>query len=663
VSQRNAPERRSFWRVGPESTWTTVLPVAFIIISLLSLVILPIVVSSRTARMRSEISRVAEPARRAANQIQVDLSAEVDNINAFHVTGQTQYRDAYNELVARQYRNRAILLKLAPRLSSDFETDVQRLFSQATRWHQGVQRNELLARQLPAEVFMTRLFEQHPAYQKSLEAASELELELQAGIEDRLRQIRETERWNFSLTIILTLLALTSALLVAGLGRQARLLAGEAMRRRQEAEREAAEAMRAREAAEVQERRSAFLAAAGQELGGSLDYDETIATLARLIVPNLAEMCAIELVEQDGSWRRAAVAHRDARTETTLQHRDDVIRHDVPEALVRILQERQPRLVGANSGLFDYVGGLEQGQTMLVAPLVSRGQALGVILAVAPVTRPFHTDDLSLISDLARHASLSIDNAGLYQSSQQAVSAREQVLAIVSHDLRNPLNAVTLGASLLQMSESISDDDREQIDTISLSAKRMARLIEDLLDVTRLEGGKRLPIQREKVEVAALIRDTFELFKAQAATSSITLRKFAADALPPVFADLHRVMQVFSNLIGNAMKFTPPGGIISVRAEPTLDSEVLFTVADTGPGIPAEHLQSIFNPYWQGKRTERMGAGLGLAITRGIVESHGGRIWVESEVGKGTQFYFTLPAHRSAPVDAPTSTEESAARR
>ena len=112
--------------------------------------------------------------------------------------------------------------------------------------------------------------------------------------------------------------------------------------------------------------------------------------------------------------------------------------------------------------------------------------------------------------------------------------------------------------------------------------------------------------------------------------------------VPPVFADRHRVLQVLSNLIGNAMKFTPPGGTIRVYAE-ARGEEVLFTVSDTGPGIPPEHIDKIFIPYWQAKRTERMGAGLGLTISKGAVESHGGRIWVESEPGKGTKFRFTLP--------------------
>jgi signal transduction histidine kinase len=180
----------------------------------------------------------------------------------------------------------------------------------------------------------------------------------------------------------------------------------------------------------------------------------------------------------------------------------------------------------------------------------------------------------------------------------------------------------------------------------------MKRLIDDLLDVTRLEGGKRLPIEPAPMEVEVLFTETYELFKAQAATSSITLRYRVADGVPPVHADHHRVLQVLSNLIGNAMKFTPAGGVVSYAAEPRR-ARVLFTVADTGPGIPREHLGDIFNPYWQAKRTERLGAGLGLPIAKGIVESHGGKIWVESRDGGGTKFYFTLPAYVTSEAESP----------
>ncbi|HEX7153148.1 MAG TPA: HAMP domain-containing sensor histidine kinase [Thermoanaerobaculia bacterium] len=655
-----ARERRSIWRVGPESTWTTILPVAFIIVSLLSLLILPIAVATHTSKMRREINNVAEPARRAANQIQVQLALELDKIIAWQVTGQDHYRRDYMYLVAQQEQNRKILDSLIPKLQEGLADDLGTLFFQASRWRGGVTKHELLSRQLPPEVFQTRLFEQHPAYEKSLELATNLEIDIQLAIDQRRQRIEAAEQLNVSLTIVLSLLALTSALLVIGLGRQMRLLAKEATRRRLEAEREANEARTAREAAEREERRAAFLAAAGQEMTSSLDYEETVAMLARLIVPNLAELCVVDMLEPDSSLRRTAAAHRNPEDEVALTADIGQVRRELPEALVRVLQERNPRRIGASSGLLPFITGLaadSTNRTMIFAPLVSRGETLGLVSAVSPEARPFGDDDVSMFSELTRHASLAIDNARLYLESQQVVRAREEVLAIVSHDLRNPLNAVTLGASLMQMSETLSDEDREQLDTIELSARRMSRLIADLLDVTRLDGGKRLPIEPARFEIGSLMHEADEIFRAQFAANEVSLQLRIDDGVTEVWADRHRVLQVLSNLIGNALKFTPAGGVVSVHVRPR-SSDVLFTVSDTGPGIPEENLRDVFNPYWQAKRTERMGAGLGLPIAKGIVEAHGGRIWVESEQGVGTKFYFTLPLQ----VDV-TREAESPARR
>ena len=621
--------------------------------SLLSLVLLPIVVARKTAQARQEISRVAEPARRSANQIQMDLSAEVDKIIAWQVTGQENYRRDYFALVERQEANRTNLVRLLPQLDDELRKDLTALFVQSSQWHGSVVGRELMTRQMPREVLLTRLYESHPAYEKSLQAASELELELQGAIESRLRSIRDTEQINLWLTLILTLLALTSALLVAGLGRQMRLLAGEAMARRLEAEREAHDARQARESAEREERRAAFLGAAGQELAASLDYEQTIATLARLIVPNLAELCVIDIAEQENRLRRVAVVHRNPEDEARLASQMGKVRTEAPEALVRIMGDAEATLVGASSTLYSYITGEEDGagRTLIFLPLVSRGQSIGIAAAVSTQGRPFHSDDLPVFAELARRASLAIDNARLYLESQQAVRAREEVLAIVSHDLRNPLSAVTLGSSLLKMSDTLSGEDREQVETIEVSARRMSRLIEDLLDVTRLEGGKRLPIEPEAVEPAELLHEAEEIFRAQAAVASVTMSYEPPDGLPPVHADRHRVMQVMTNLIGNSMKFTPRGGSISVRAKLQHDF-LLFTITDTGPGIPKEHLTHIFSPYWQAKRAERLGAGLGLPIAKGIVEAHGGRIWVESELGRGTDFYFTLPVDPGALTSA-----------
>jgi signal transduction histidine kinase len=630
--------------VGPDSTWTTVIPVVFIIASLLTLVLLPIFLDKRTAQMRVEITGVAEPSHHAANAIGSELSTELNKIIAWQQTGQVQFRDDYQKLVVDQRHQYDELRRLGSKLGPQVRSDLGSLIKETEEWHADVESSEFMARQVPPEVFLARLFEKHPSYDEALAAAARLEVSIQEAIDDRRVKIRDAEKLSEWLTIILTLLALSSALLVAGLGRQMRLLAREAMARRHDAEREAAEAEQARAASEREERRAAFLATAGRELATTLDYEHAIATLAKLIVPNVAEICVIDLAEADGALRRAAVAHRDPEQERAMTALVGEMEHDVPEALARVIQERETRVIGYHSSLLSYIGiEREEQRSLLAVPLVSRGQTLGIILAASAEGKLFSQGDAALVGELSRHGSLAIDNARLYLESQQALRAREEVLAIVSHDLRNPLHTVMLGASMLKTSDQLAADDREQVEILEVSAKRMQRLIEDLLDVTRLEGNKQLPIEPAPLDVESLFHETYELFKSQAATSEITLQSHVDEGVNSVHADRHRVLQVLSNLIGNAMKFTPAGGIITYRAEPRDSKSVQITVADSGPGIPKEDLGDIFNPYWQAKRTARLGAGLGLPIAKGIVESHGGRIWVESEPGAGTKFFFTLP--------------------
>src|SRR5262245_59989206 len=390
--------------------------------------------------MRKEITGVAEPARRSANEIQMALSAEVDKIIAFQATGQQQYHSAYLAGIEEQRRNYATLRSLGPQLGKPVGLRLTSLVKEGSEWHEGVRNDEFIARPLPAEVFMVRLFERHPSYEEALRASAALETEIQASIDQRLMQIRDTERLNVSLTLILALLALISALLVAGLGRQMRLLAAEAMHRRQEAEHEAAEAKAARQAAEREELRAAFLASAGQELTASLDLDQTVTTLARIIVPNLAEVCAIDLLEPDGTLRRAASAHRDPQKARALGETTNEKLDDVPDALVRVMNERQARVLGTMPALLRYLRQEEQPRPAMASPLISRRQVLGGVTAAPPEGKVFTKDDALLAAEVARRGSLAIDSARLYQESQQAVRAREEVLAIVSHDLRNPLN-------------------------------------------------------------------------------------------------------------------------------------------------------------------------------------------------------------------------------
>jgi signal transduction histidine kinase len=171
-------------------------------------------------------------------------------------------------------------------------------------------------------------------------------------------------------------------------------------------------------------------------------------------------------------------------------------------------------------------------------------------------------------------------------------------------------------------------------------AARMNRLIQDLLDVARMEAGQ-LTLERARLAPAELTFEATEMQRPLATSSSLELRLDLAPNLPELWGDRHRLMQVFENLIGNAIKFTPPGGRITVAAAPR-EREVVFSVADTGRGITPEGLTRVFDRFWQATRVDRQGAGLGLPITKGIVEAHGGRIWVESALGQGSTFFFSI---------------------
>jgi signal transduction histidine kinase len=216
------------------------------------------------------------------------------------------------------------------------------------------------------------------------------------------------------------------------------------------------------------------------------------------------------------------------------------------------------------------------------------------------------------------------------------------MLGVVAHDLRNPLNTMLMAAQLLADSTEPESVARRQAAVVQRAGERMNRLVQDLLDVKRMESG-RLTIELRRVLAPTLVTEAVEMLRSIAASSRIELvLEDSCEDLPPVSADPHRVQQVLSNLIGNAIKFTPRGGRIAVRCS-RAEGEVRFEVRDTGPGIPAEHLPHVFGQFWQAKRADRRGIGLGLAIAKGIVEAHGGKIWVESTCGVGSTFFFTLP--------------------
>jgi len=224
------------------------------------------------------------------------------------------------------------------------------------------------------------------------------------------------------------------------------------------------------------------------------------------------------------------------------------------------------------------------------------------------------------------------------------------VLAVVSHDLGNPLSAIRIGTTLLL--SSVPPEERQtggwkHIVGIRNSAEQMERLIKDLLEVKRIEAGQ-LSVERARVALAPLIAEAIELLTPIAEGKNIRLVSRLNGDAQAIYADRERILQTFSNLVGNAVKFTPEGGEVQISGHVQGD-EVVLTVSDTGIGISREDAAHVFDRYWQAqtRKKGKVGIGLGLVIAKGIVEAHGGRIWVESEPGQGSRFHFTVPTWRN----------------
>jgi signal transduction histidine kinase/DNA-binding NarL/FixJ family response regulator len=412
----------------------------------------------------------------------------------------------------------------------------------------------------------------------------------------------------------------------------------------------------ARRHAEEAEQRARFLAEASRVLTASFDYQTTLGTLARLCVATLADFCIVDVLEGDGGLTRVGCAHANPEQEDQLQqlgrfssavNPEHPVLREMREGRSVLIPELAPPLLdqimvdGEHRVLMTTLAP----RSVMCVPLVASGRTLGVmVLCSTSVGRRYDTDDLELAEELARRASLAIENARLFHEARQATRARDEMLAIVAHDLRNPLNTISMGSQLLEeVVDSTRTLEHRQIQVIQRSVRRMTELIQDLLDIKRIESG-RLPVEPRQEDLGALVREALEILRPQANARELQLSA-ELPALPPVLADPARVQQLISNLVGNAIKFTQHGGVITVRAELEPDAnEILVVVTDSGAGIPAEHLPHVFGHYWQANRGDRRGIGLGLAIAKGIVEAHGGRIWVRSKEGEGSSFFFTLPA-------------------
>jgi len=445
-------------------------------------------------------------------------------------------------------------------------------------------------------------------------------------------------------------------------------------------------AQEGRAVAEASEQRLEFVYAATSTLLESpLDAVTRLEKLTTLVVPDLADWCLCDLrAGEGGAVRRIAVRHwnPERAEQARALEREYVLDPKARFGISHVLSSGRAEIVFERIGplaaetpeelAFEAILAVLGATSYMVVPLEAHGRVLAALTFVfSESSRRYGPTDLVLAEDLARRSALAVDNASLVQrleravcvrdemaienahllrKAEDAVRTRENVLAIVSHDLRNPLGTVLMAAKQIEL---LADDTqsgmriKKSAGIIFRGVDRMTRLVSDLLDLAQIEAGQPLPVEVEKCDGTALTLAAVEACEPLANARGLTLKADLVEGPVYVNCDAERVQQVFANLIGNAIKFTREGGSIRVGAR-RAKGEIVLSVSDTGTGIPEDQVAHIFEPYWQAGTHRKGGIGLGLSIVKAIVDAHGGRIWIESALEKGSSFYFTLPA-----ADAP----------
>lgn len=404
-----------------------------------------------------------------------------------------------------------------------------------------------------------------------------------------------------------------------------------------------------------------FLAEASQVLASSLDYRATLAQVARLAVPRLADWCFVDVVGEDGRAARLEVAHVDPTRAALAQEvkrfppRPEInALHPPAQALATgaslLIPEFTDEMLRRAAQSDEHLAAMRgvKPRSFIVVPLVARGRVLGVLTFIATPEsgRRYDEDDLRLAEDLAGRAALAVDNARLYAAAQAAVAARDDFLVSVSHDLQSPLGGIKGYAQLLQRrlrggGAVDADQMKKSVGQIEAGVARATALIHELLDLARLRGGQALELERRPTDLVALARRAVAAAD-QAARQAITLE--AGEPTLVGLWDEARLERVLDNLLDNAVKYSPPASAIDVRVAREDDMAVL-AIRDQGLGIPAADLPHIFERFYRAANVvgRAGGTGLGLAGAHAIVEQHGGGITVESREGLGSTFTVRLP--------------------
>jgi signal transduction histidine kinase/CheY-like chemotaxis protein len=423
--------------------------------------------------------------------------------------------------------------------------------------------------------------------------------------------------------------------------------------RRQAEERVALSEERAkRAAAEEANRRLAFLAEASRVLAGSLDPQSIARAIARLAVPTLAEIGGVTLAEDPSHPLQTKLVWVEPGTEVKARWVTGVTNpcDTVQEAIARSLKAGQPvRLddldVPADVCLGQPVGIEGRVRSVAVYPLLARGRTLGALTLAFGPTHPLDPTDLATAADLASRAAVALDNARLYHEIQQADRNKNQFLATLGHELRNPLAPVRNGLTILRSIAGGGEAVAATLSMIDRQVGHLVRLIDDLMDISRITRGK-MVLQQDRLDLRSAVDTALEASRIHVEAGKHTVSVEAEPGPYPVNGDLTRLAQVFTNLVNNAAKYTPDGGRIRVELSHS-GGQAVVRVRDTGVGMDAQVIGVVFDMFTQvGTGIDRAqgGLGIGLTLVRQIIDLHGGSVEAESPgAGLGSTFTVRLP--------------------
>lgn len=418
-------------------------------------------------------------------------------------------------------------------------------------------------------------------------------------------------------------------------------------------------------ARKLSEEAAHYLSKASAVLASSLDYEQTLAEVAQLIVPQFADWCAVSVLDENDVPRQLAVAHVDPEK---VKWAHEINRRYPPDykastGVGQVIRTGKPELYPDIPDELLVAGAVDEEhlrltrelglRSAMVVPLSTLDRTLGAITIVsAESQRRYGQHDLDFAMELARRAAFAVDNALHHKaeldarhSAESANSAKTQFLAVMSHELRTPLNAIGGYAELLLMGlrGPLTPDQRADLERIQRSQRNLLSLINDILNYAKLDAG-RVEFSMSKTSLHPLLLELEPLITPQLRARKLSYEYSGCDPTLEAWADSEKMRQILLNLLSNAIKFTDPDGRISIECT-SADTEVQIIVRDTGLGIPEDKLGSIFEPFVQLERrlsSTHEGTGLGLAISRDLARGMGGELTVKSAVGSGSEFILTL---------------------